>query len=272
MKANRDSSGFTLIELLVVVAIIAILAGMLLPALAKAKQRAYGTKCISNLHQIGMGLRLYVDDYNSTFPPAALSQIDLKVTFSAPNDVLYGNGFGGKDAPGAAGTAYAATNRMLYKYITPAESWHCPADRGFVGGGFSIQPSYFDAAGCSYRFNWFLEDDYWNNGGAEDPLYNLGLKKESWVPDPSRFIAMHENAAYPWNQGGEVYITQWHNAVSPGKGFLAGSVKSDRDKIIGIVTCVDGHAQKCDFTANILKNPKRALEPGKDWIWYKPSK
>jgi prepilin-type N-terminal cleavage/methylation domain-containing protein len=67
-NSTKHSSAFTLIELLVVIAIIAILAALLLPALAKAQQKAHQAACVNNLKQVGLACFLYTQDYSDYLP------------------------------------------------------------------------------------------------------------------------------------------------------------------------------------------------------------
>jgi prepilin-type N-terminal cleavage/methylation domain-containing protein/prepilin-type processing-associated H-X9-DG protein len=67
---NSKKSAFTLIELLVVIAIIAILAAILFPVFAQAREKARQTSCLSNMKQVGLGLLMYVQDYDENYPRA----------------------------------------------------------------------------------------------------------------------------------------------------------------------------------------------------------
>jgi prepilin-type N-terminal cleavage/methylation domain-containing protein/prepilin-type processing-associated H-X9-DG protein len=91
MDSQQRSKGFTLIELLVVIAIIAILAAILFPVFARARENARRASCMSNLKQIGLGMMMYVQDYDETFPAYAMGTqiwIDLLKPYTKSTQVF----------------------------------------------------------------------------------------------------------------------------------------------------------------------------------------
>ena len=107
---NRRQRGFTLIELLVVIAIIGILAGLLLPSLSRAKEKARTATCLNNFRQMSISIKLWIDDHNGKFPPAAVPDPII------PKDTR--QTLGGYDPfPGFLPQVPSAMARPLYKNI-----------------------------------------------------------------------------------------------------------------------------------------------------------
>ncbi len=131
--------GFTLIELLVVIAIIAILAAMLFPVFARARESARKIQCLSNVKNIAMAIQMYLTDYDR-FPPY-LSQD----AYNRVEDLLRTSWIGGHpDAPcierATQANPYLRWPVILDEYVKNREVWNCPSARYMEGFDIAYDP------------------------------------------------------------------------------------------------------------------------------------
>ena len=151
---RRARTGFTLIELLVVIAIIAILAALLLPALARAKQKGQQSVCLSNLKQIGLAFTMYLNDHEDRFP----DRRDLKS--SLPGGYHPWTSWPPSDPRGG----WAAI--VLKEEGTSDNLWSCPASINAPAGNVvqSLQAGSTNANPPSVRY-WL-----WRFDRPDDPV------------------------------------------------------------------------------------------------------
>lgn len=254
---NTDRrEAFTLIELLVVIASIAILAAMLLPALAGAKERAKIAKCISNQRQIGVAFKLYGDDNSTKFPPIGPGTNVFQFGGDDPHDRY-------QSPP-----LWLATNRPLWSYTRSRELYHCPADLGLQNGN-PAWSSFFSALGSSYRYNpfpWVARTKV----TQDNPLHGFAEQTESWITYPSRHILMCEPSALPDTVDNPSTPLIFFSHYSAGVPSVT-SFSAVHQRCVAPILFVDGHVIHRDFTRFILADPSYPAEPTADWIWYKPA-
>ena len=142
----RYPEGFTLIELLVVIGIIAILAALLFPVFAAARNKAPATQCLSNLKQIGLAVEMYASDWDDRFPFGIDSA-----------DYYCPEIWSGYPQYQALISSMYFVHVVLNPYVKNAEVWHCSMDSGFdvledTGLPLHGRPTSFAAFGSSYHF------------------------------------------------------------------------------------------------------------------------
>ena len=124
------SKGFTLIELLVVIAIIAILAAILFPVFARAREKARQTSCLSNVKQMTLGVMMYVQDYDEMYPRIYRN--------GAPGTMTY---------PGGRSHSGLMWFGVIFPYVMNIQVFNCPSYNYRWDGNYTGQMAY----GLSYR-------------------------------------------------------------------------------------------------------------------------
>ena len=213
MKIKKSAlNGFTLVELLVVIAIIAILAALLLPVLASAKEKGKRAQCINNLKQIGVGSLIYVGDNSDKFMPAAFNtgwgiqnpiQMDATVLSSSAD-----LGF--------------STNSVVNGASVSPSIWTCP--------NRPTLPAFTSGAGSGtwamgYQYYGGVATWYMNKGGttvtepSASPI-KQSTSKAAWMLAADVVINLATPPVYDWGDNTQPPTSGWANLPAHKTGSL----------------------------------------------------
>ena len=237
MKQDRTQRGFTLIELLVVIAIIAILAAMLLPALAKAKEKANRTACLSNLRQWGLSLNMYLDDNNQDFPDNSIANSTPGARSGYDQDNILWSDLVGFHSAGYGNSAWF---NALPPYVSQSALWQYAANpTNFVNGHnvFTCNTAKFLPAEVDpySRVAFCYGINFKGTNGASAITLPFRVTQ---VAHPSAFVFFSDDRA----NSGETpfYGANPANDLGAPRGSL--NHLSSRHSAGGNLTFVDGHS------------------------------
>jgi len=209
---GRPADGFTLIELLVVIAIIALLMGILLPSLARAREQARKVACLSNLRQMGVALQAYLIDSEYRLPPSSCRCED-------PNGHWL---------------------RILTGYTQEQLLFRCPSDRArnFVDWDKPLQDQE-DVRYSSFAVNALLDPIHFRYGARSNRYNDVNQIRRAmyciWIseaPDTENF-----------NLADHIHPESWEGAEQYARQFVAW----DRHKGTSNYLFADGHAENLTF-------------------------
>ena len=230
--AMVSRKGFTLIELLVVIAIIAVLMGILLPAMKKAKELGQGAVCKANLKNFGLAIAMYTDDNDDKFCPPescyfnSVQPYGVESGLTSPLHLRWCNGdVNLRDHPEFGG--------YLYPYFKEARAFICPAFKSYTsqhsedhffqdyGSQLNIYKPWYN-----YTMNAYL-------GSGSSSVANIGVKRRSEVRRPAETFSFVEESCYVDTQynisglndtfmvpGDDIMVARWLSHASAQGSYL----------------------------------------------------